>query len=113
VTDWVPQPGDLVWVDFSPISGTEQAGRRPALVLSDAAFNESSGRAVVLPVTSRMRRRVFDVALPEGSPIDGAILADQVRTIDWRARFAKLGGTVSPAILDEARAKLAALIGLS
>jgi mRNA interferase MazF len=109
---WAPEAGDLIWVDFSPTAGTEQTGRRPALVLSSAQFNRQSGRAVVLPVTSRLRDFPFQIALPLDAPVTGAAMADQVRTIDWRARFAKLGGAVDEALLNEARSKVAMVIGL-
>ncbi len=110
--DWSPDEGDLVWIDFSPTIGTEQAGRRPALVLSPRSFNSSSGRAVVLPVTSTVRNLAFEVRLPTDQPISGAALADQVRSVDWRARFAKPGGAVPEPVLMEARIKVAAIIAL-
>jgi mRNA interferase MazF len=112
VSDWVPEAGELVWVDFSPTAGTEQAGRRPALVISGCAFNASSGRAVVLPITSKHRDFPFQIELPPDAPLSGAAMADQVRTIDWRARFAKSAGSVSADVLDTARGKLGALVGL-
>lgn len=108
---WSPSPGELIWLDFSPTSGTEQAGRRPALVISDAGYNAATGRAVVMPITSRVRRWPFEVALPDDSPVTGAILADQVRTVDWRSRFAKTAGFAHAAALEEARSKLASLTG--
>ena len=108
-----PQPGDILWIDFSPTVGTEQSGRRPALVLSDANYNHLSGRALLAPITSRVRGWPFEVALPLTSGIVGAILVDQVRVIDWRARHAKENGAVSGAVLEEVLAKLAALIGRS
>lgn len=112
MSDWTPQSGDLIWVDLSPTAGSEQAGRRPALVVSDSEFNASTGRAVVVPITSRVRGFKLEVSLPIDAPISGVALPDQVRTIDWRARFAKPAGTVPPTILEDARAKLAALIGV-
>jgi mRNA interferase MazF len=113
VSDWTPDAGDLIWVDFSPTAGAEQTGRRPALVLSSAEFNRMSGRAVVLPITSRHRDFPFQVALPTDAPIAGAAMADQVRTIDWKARFAKLAGSVDQTLLGDARSKVAAVIGAS
>jgi len=106
-----PVPGDIVWIDFSPTLGTEQAGRRPALVLSDAGYNEASGRALLAPITSRVRDWPFEVTLPPGSPVTGVVLVDQVRVVDWRARNAKAAGAAPAAVLEEARGKLAALIG--
>jgi mRNA interferase MazF len=80
-------------------------------VLSSAEFNQMSGRAVVLPITSRHRDFPFQVALPPDAPIIGAAMADQVRTIDWKARFAKLAGSVDEALLGDARSKVATVIG--
>jgi mRNA interferase MazF len=111
VSEDAPAPGDIVWIDFSPTVGTEQAGRRPALVLSEASYNRAAGRALVAPITSRIRDWPFEVAIPPGSPITGVALVDQVRIIDWRARNAKPAGAAPAATLDEARAKLGALIG--
>jgi len=110
--DWSPLPGELLWLEFSPTSGTEQAGRRPALTVSDAGYNAATGRALVMPITSRVRGWPFEVELPTGAAIAGAVLADQVRCVDWRARFAKSAGAAPAAVLEEARAKLASLAGL-
>ena len=111
MSDWTPEAGDLIWAELSPTAGTEQAGHRPALVLSGAHFNAVTGRAVILPITSRARGFLFEVPLPADSAVAGVILPDQVRTIDWRARFAKPAGVVSADVLESARAKLGALIG--
>lgn len=107
-----PLPGDVIWLDFSPTAGTEQSGRRPALVISDGAYNAATGRALVAPITSRVRGWPFEVALPSGSPVEGVVLADQVRVIDWRARNASSAGAAHGAVLAETRAKLSALAGL-
>ena len=112
MSDPAPAPGDIVWIDFSPTMGTEQSGRRPALVISDQGYNEASGRALLAPITSRVRGWPFEVALPAGSVVEGVILVDQVRVVDWRARRATIAGAAPAAALDEARAKLAALAGL-
>ncbi len=106
-----PKPGDILWIDFSPTVGTEPSGRRPAVVLSDAGYNDASGRALMAPITSRVRGWPFEVALPPGATVAGAILVDQVRVIDWRARHPKQNGAVSGAVLEEVLAKLSALIG--
>ena len=111
MTEPAPQPGDIVWIDFSPTVGTEQRGRRPALVLSDREYNEATGRALLVPISSRARNWPFEVALRETSEISGVVMADQARIVDWRARFAKIAGSVPPAVLEETRAKLSALIG--
>ena len=111
MTDAAPGPGDIVWLDVSPTLGTEQAGRRPALVISEASYNQVSGRALVAPITSRVRDWPFEVSMPLGSPVAGVALVDQVRVVDWRARNAKRAGAVPPSVLEEARAKVGALIG--
>ncbi len=107
-----PKPGDLVWIDFTPTVGTEQSGRRPALVVSDAGYNVVSGRALVMPITSRIRNWPFEVLLPQDSAIAGAVLVDQIRCIDWRARPTRPAGAAPRGVLEEARGKLAALTGL-
>jgi mRNA interferase MazF len=112
VSEWAPAPGEIIWLDFSPTLGTEQSGRRPALVISDQGYNEASGRALLAPITSRVRGWPFEVALPPGSAVEGVIMVDQVRIVDWRARRAKVAGPAPTAALDETRAKLAALAGL-
>jgi mRNA interferase MazF len=102
----------MLWLEFSPTSGTEQAGRRPALTVSDAGYNAATGRALVMPITSRVRGWPFEAILPEGGKVNGAVLTDQVRCVDWRARFATSAGFAPPAVLEDARAKLAALAGI-
>ena len=111
MSDVAPAPGDIVWIDFSPTVGTEQSCRRPALVISDQAFNDVSGRALLAPITSRARGWPFEVALPDASVVAGVVIVDQVRVVDWRARHAKIGGAAPASVLDEVTAKLAALIG--
>jgi mRNA interferase MazF len=81
--------GDLVWLEFDPRSGREQAGTRPALVLSSAKYNGRARRAVVCPITSRIKGYPFEQPLPEGLPITGVVLADQVRSLDWHTRRAR------------------------
>ena len=111
VSDWAPAAGEIIWLDFSPTEGTEQAGRRPALVISDPGYNAATGRAIVLPITSRVRGWPFETILPKGGPVEGVVLADQTRCVDWRARHAKSAGLAPSDTLEEARGKLAALVG--
>ena len=85
---YVPERGDAVWLDFTPQVGHEQAGRRPALVLSTAAYNGRVGLAVVCPITSQTKGFPFEVALPAGLSIRGVVLSDQARSLDWRGRQA-------------------------
>ena len=108
----IPDAGDLVWVNFNPQAGHEQAGRRPALVLSPATYHEKTALAVVCPVTSNTSPYPFKVLLPEGLPIGGAVLADQVKSIDRAARQLKVAGPAPRSVLLEVQAKIAALLGI-
>ncbi len=112
MTPWSPRPGEIISADLSPTAGTEQAGRHPALVISNAFFNVTTGRIVILPITSTVRGFMFEVILPVGLPVTGVILPDQIRTIDWRARFSEPLGFAPAEVLEEARAKVAALLGM-
>lgn len=108
-----PHEGDLIWTDFDPRTGREQAGRRPALVLSDRAFFVATGFAIVCPITTRVRPFASSVLLPEGLPIEGEILTSHVRSIDALARPVRpVGATVSAETLADVRAKLAVLVGI-
>lgn len=106
-----PARGDLVWLEFSPTAGHEQSGRRPAVVISPRAYNERVGLAIVCPVISRAKGYPFEVALPPGLPIDGVILADQVKNVDWRAHRAEVMGAVPNAVVREVIGKLGLLLG--
>ncbi|MFO1039034.1 MAG: type II toxin-antitoxin system PemK/MazF family toxin [Geminicoccaceae bacterium] len=109
---YAPDAGDLIWTDVDPRTGRKQGGRRPALVLSPRAFHAASGLAIVCPITSRVRPFATSVVLPTGSPVSGEILTSHVRSIDTQARPIRFtGATVSPGVLEEVRAKLAALVG--
>lgn len=81
-----PRRGDLIWINFNPKSGHEQAGRRPGIVLSPKSFNESTGFAVICPITNQQKGYPFEVEIPDGLSISGVILADQVKSLDWRSR---------------------------
>lgn len=109
---WTPDAGDLVWLTFDPQAGREQAGRRPALVLSPATYNRRSGLALMCPITSRIKGYPFEVDLPQGLDICGAVLADHVKSLDWRTRRAEPAGKVPAAILRDVLARLAPLLGL-
>ena len=113
VVSEVPDTGDLVWLNFNPQAGHEQAGHRPALVLSPRIYHERTAFAVVCPITSDVMPYPFKVMLPEGLPIGGAVLADQVKSIDRGARQLRVAGPAPSAILLEVQAKLAALLGLA
>lgn len=105
-----PDRGDLVWIDFDPQSGHEQAGRRPALVLSPRAYHQSTPYAVVCPITSTIKGYPFEVELPTGLSISGAILADQVKSIDRRARRIEPAGKAPASVVEEVAAKIMALL---
>ena len=90
----VPERGDAVWIDFDPQSGREQAGRRPAVVLSPAAYNGKVGLALLCPITSRVKGYPFEVAVPPGFGVAGVILADQVKSMDWRKRSTTVIGAL-------------------
>ena len=104
---YVPDTGDLIWTDFDPTKGREQAGRRPALVVSPAAFTENTGLAVVCPITSRVRPFPTSIVLPRGLPITGEVLTSHIRSIDTQARPVRYAGAaVSADVAQLVRAKL-------
>ncbi|TVS05662.1 MAG: endoribonuclease MazF [Cyanobium sp. PLM2.Bin73] len=105
-----PDRGDLVWLEFTPQTGSEQAGRRPALVISPKAYNAKVGLALFCPVTSRIKGYPFEVSLPEGSGVIGVVLADQLKSLDWRARKAKLIERASPEVLALVTARILPLL---
>lgn len=108
----VPDAGDVVWLSFDPQAGHEQSGRRPALVVSPASYNARSGLALVCPITSRVKGYPFEVSLPKGLQVSGVILADQLRSLDWRARHAESIGRVPRKVISDVLARVAALLGL-
>src|SRR5215813_14686908 len=87
---YVPERGDAVWVTLDPQAGHEQAGRRPALVLSPAAYNRRVGLALLCPITNQIKGYPFEVLIPQGLKVTGAVLSDQVKSLDWKARKAEL-----------------------
>lgn len=105
-----PARGDLVWLDFDPQSGHEQAGRRPALVLSPRLYHQAAPYALVCPITSTIKGYPFEVVLPEGLPIGGAVLADQVKSINRRARRIEPAGKAPDAVVEEVLAKILPLL---
>ncbi|HWI84869.1 MAG TPA: endoribonuclease MazF [Sphingomonas sp.] len=107
---YVPDVGEIVWLQFDPQAGHEQAGHRPALVLSPARYNGPRGMMLCCPMTSRIKHYPFEVI--ESSEPPSVVLADQVKSLDWRARGAVRKGNVSAATLAEVQAKIKALLGL-
>jgi mRNA interferase MazF len=110
VTTRAPDRGDVVWLELAPQAGHEQTGRRPALVISPKAYNAKSGLAIVCPITSRVKGYPFEVELPDGLAVTGAILCDQVKIADWAARRAARFGEVPERVLKEVTARILALV---
>jgi len=107
---YVPDRGDVVWLQFNPRAGHEQSGRRPALVVSPRAYNKRVGLGLFCPVTSRIKGYPYEVVLPEGFSLSGAILADQIKSLDWRARAAERIGRAPDDVVDECLSKVATLV---
>ena len=97
---YVPDRGDIVWLDFNPVRGHEQNGRRPALIISSKRYNAKSGLALVCPVTSHIKGYPFEVEF-KTKLVQGVILADQIRGVDWSERRAEKIGAVSEAVVTE------------
>jgi mRNA interferase MazF len=107
---YVPARGDLVWLDLDLQAGHEQAGRRPAIVISPVAYNGRVGLALFCPITSRAKGYPFEVRLTQGMDVEGVILADQVKSLDWRVRRAERIASVSAEVLDETLGKIRTLV---
>ena len=106
---YVPEAGDIVWLNFTPQAGHEQPGHRPALVLSPASYNDKTSLLICCPLTTEIKNYPFEVLIA-GTP-QNVVLADQVKSLDWRARKAVRKGAVSVEELADVRAKIRALIG--
>ncbi len=103
---YVPRQGDIIWLNFTPQAGREQAGRRPALVLSKTRYNRRVGLALVCPITNQVKGYRFEVLIPEGLVISGVVLADQIISLDWQARQAEFACQVTPEVMTEVVTKL-------
>jgi mRNA interferase MazF len=108
---YVPNRGEIVWLDFSPQVGHEQAGRRPALVLSPKQYNGPSGLGLFCPIANQSKGYPFEVALPPGLKTTGAILADHIKSVDWQGRKAEYICTAPDEVVEEVLAKIATLLG--
>jgi mRNA interferase MazF len=108
--EYVPDRGDVVWLHFDPRAGQEQAGTRPALVVSPSAYNRRAGLALFCPVTSQVKGYPFEVVLPPGVMVQGAVLSDQVKSLDWRIRRARYAAKAPSATLDDVVAKILTLV---
>lgn len=107
---YVPGRGDVVWITLDPQVGHEQRGRRPALVLSPLAYNGKVGLALLCPITSQVKGYPFEVALPEGLPVTGVVLADQVKTLDWKARQCVRIGAIPEEVVVQVLRRLNTLL---
>jgi len=112
VAGYCPASGDIIWLDFLQPVGNEQAGRRPALVLTARTFNALTGRCVVCPITSRDRDWSFHVAMPDGHDVKGVVQTDQLRSVSWELRGSRFICQAAPGVVDDVRAKLKALLEL-
>lgn len=110
LSPYAPQRGDVVWLTFSPQAGHEQAGRRPAVVLSPVEYNAKVGLAVLCPITSQVKGYPFEVLVPAALPVSGAVLADQVKSLDWRARAAEFICALPSVTVSEILQKIGALL---
>jgi mRNA interferase MazF len=110
--DYCPDAGDFVWLEFDPQAGHEQAGRRPALVLTPKSYNQLTGLCIACPVTSRIKGFPFEVLLGADHHPSGAVLSDHVKSLDWAARKAQLISKAPPHVLAELRGKLKALLAI-
>ncbi len=107
---FIPDRGDLIWLNFSPFAGREQAGRRPAIVLSPARYNNRSGLALVCPITSRKKGYPFEVCIPNDSAIVGVILSDHIKSVDWKERVAEYAGKAPSETVKEVLDRLFLLL---
>jgi mRNA interferase MazF len=107
---YVPERGEAIWLAFDPQAGHEQSGRRPAVVLSPASYNEKTGLALVCPITSRQKGYPFEVSIPAGCAVAGSVLADQIRSLDWRARQASRICVLPAGTMEEVVGKARALL---
>ena len=107
---YVPDRGDAIWLNFTPEAGHEQAGHRPALVLSPDSYNQKAGLALLCPITSQEKGYPFEVSLSETDEVHGVVLADQVKSLDWRERDAEFIEEVPEAVTQEVISKVQALL---
>ena len=108
--EYVPQRGDAIWIDFTPQTGHEQAGRPSAVVLSPESYNGKTGLAILCPITNQVKGYPFEVAISTGLGVTGVILADQVKSMDWRARHATLISALPANLLDAVLERVGTLL---
>jgi len=110
LVDYTPEQGDIVWLTLNPQKGHEQSGRRPAVVLSPSSYNMKVGLAIFCPITSKEKGYPFEIKLPDKCSIQGVILVDQVKSLDWRLRKAEYICTISHSLLKEISSRLKLLL---
>ena len=108
---YVPRRDDLVWLSFDPHAGHEQAGHRPAFVLSPESYNRKTGLLLACPITSKVKGYPFEVALPPGLPVGGVILADQIKSLDWKVRKAEFIVRTPPSVIEDVLSLILPLLG--
>ncbi len=107
---WVPERGDVVWLDFDPQAGHEQKGRRPAVVISPSSYNGKAGLFLACPVTNQRKGYPFETSVPDALPVQGFVLCDQLRSLDWRARHAELICRLPVEVIEDIAAKVIVLV---
>ena len=107
---WTPKRGDAVWIDLNPQAGSEQAGRRPALVVSPSTYNGKVGLALLCPITNRAKGYPFEVVIPKGLKVTGVVLADQLKSLDWRTRKAAFIAALPSDTVEEVLEKVLLLL---
>lgn len=107
---YVPDRGDVVWITFNPQAGHEQSGRRPAAVLTPKSYNGKVGLALLCPITSQVKGYPFEVVIPDGLPVSGVILSDQVKSLDWKARSAEKACSLPEETIKKVLIRVKALI---
>ena len=107
---YIPEKGDVVWLDFNPQTGHEQSGRRPAIVISPTSYNQKVGLALFCPITNQAKGYPFEVAIPKNKNITGVILSDQLKSLDWRARNVVFITKLSDSVIEEVLRKVKVLL---
>ena len=108
--DYVPERGDAIWINFNPQAGHEQAGRRPAIILSPRSYNGKVGLCLLCPITSQVKGYPFEVMIPAGLGVRGVVLSDQAKSLDWRVRNAEFIASLPEPVISEVLKKLKSLL---
>ena len=113
MNSYTPDRGDIVWINMNPQTGHEQAGRRPAIVLSPFGYNKKVGLALFCPITNQIKGYPFEVGIPKDMKVTGVILSDQVKSLDWRVRQVEFLGKIHEPVIVEALKKLNTLLRIA